>query len=89
MQADIDAWFNAVAALYGTAEDSRGDAHTAYEALANEWSGLGYPSGPEDLAQLVRDAAESGYMFALRDLRGGRLDEIIRESRLNELTDNS
>ena len=86
-QEDLETWIDSVSTLWGTSEDAGGDTRLAGEAMANVWSGFGYPDGPEDLMRMVMNATEIGYMIALRDLRAGDLDDEIRNSRLDELVE--
>ena len=84
---EIDGWFDAVDGIWGSAEDEPGDMRLAGEAMANVWSGSGYQPSPTEAWHMLERATEIGYLIALRDLREGDLDDIIRSSRLDDLAE--
>jgi hypothetical protein len=75
---DVTNWAEAIANLHAHTAHDPGDARTAYEAMANLWSGYGYQDAPTEVLQMLIEATEVGYMAALNDLRDGNLDDEIR-----------
>ena len=75
---DVDGWIEAIANLPASTAHDPGDARTAYEAVANLWSGYGYQDAPIEVLRMLVNAIEIGYMAALNDIRDGDLDNEIR-----------
>jgi hypothetical protein len=59
---DVDSWAEAIANLHASTAHDPDEARTAYEAVANPWSGYGYQDVPTEVIRMLVNAIEIGYI---------------------------
>lgn len=78
-QDELGSWVDAITRLHTEVSAGRAEERAVDHAVANLWSGFGFPTSPPTVVDLVIKAVETGYLAALRDIRDGKLDTGLIE----------